>query len=667
VISYISSASKTSPQFADFAPHEIEGELQTMRFMQGIFLLCLCLLIAFGACRRNNPTLVDKNEAPETQLWYSPPDSVDYEYLVHLYWRGEDNDGTATSFIWTIRDSILAGELGWNPASRLRDFREGRMTTRTDTVISFSAYKKIEGVGVKKNRQAFYIAAIDDNGVIDESPAVVEFIATIGELPRLVFTTHIADVSRPYTNYDVPKDTVGVLQPFGVSYHGLTVNGLVRGYYFYPFTTGVEIDGQNEWTENLADTLREFPNSGADLIPSGIFRLAAMCVDDAQAESPVDAGNYRTGVCQIVVNYDPDTVIHGVTNSYTIDDVVYEEDVEFEDGIPDTVPFSSWTRILYTGEDDARDGKIACNEFNPDTCIGFRVGYYKTSSRVRGADEFSLWQPREGMHDTDPHSSTDSNTFHIGSLEYDLTVHAIDELGRPDGTPPSVHIIGNYDPILDSLVVEDHLGNRIDLSIVDTVEWNFWRGEGWPYVCQCDTVDLPQEACSPASCAGRTYPRNRGTYDYYKQFTIHIKAWGHDHPKDPSGSGIKEWRYYVKNSQGEFINFSKGLAGWFPYEVDGEKQLNHVDDVFRWRVLYPGLLSPNPDPLGDTVFANLPWFLDQDMTFFFLGRDSGQGDPEFSQSIFINGKESVINVFPATEFGRWTKERVFAFRITLVR
>ena len=110
-----------------------------MRVMQGVFLLSLCLLITFGACRRNQPSLVDKNEAPDTQLWYAPPDSTEYEYLVHLYWRGHDNDGTAVQFIWTIKDTLVDGELVWNPSERLRDFRSGRMTSRTDSVFSFTA------------------------------------------------------------------------------------------------------------------------------------------------------------------------------------------------------------------------------------------------------------------------------------------------------------------------------------------------------------------------------------------------------------------------------------------------------------------------------------------------------------------------------------------------
>ncbi len=194
-----------------------------MRFMQGVFLLCLCLLIVFGACRRNQPSLVDKNQPPDTELWFAPPDSTEYEYLVHMYWRGIDPDGTAMQYIWTVQDSLVEGELAWDPSSRLRDFRTGRMTLKTDSIFSFTAFRNVGGVGVRKNRQAFYIAAIDDNGTIDPFPASMEFIATIEQLPRILFATHIGSVSQAYVQESL-KDTIGVFEPFQISYHGITTN-----------------------------------------------------------------------------------------------------------------------------------------------------------------------------------------------------------------------------------------------------------------------------------------------------------------------------------------------------------------------------------------------------------------------------------------------------------
>jgi hypothetical protein len=640
--------------------------------MQGVFLLCLCLLIVFGACRRNQPSLVDKNQPPDTELWYAPPDSTDYEYLVHLYWRGLDPDGTVEQYIWTIQDSLVEGELAWDPANRLRDFRTGRITTRTDSIFSFTAFRDVGGVGVKKNRQAFYIASIDDNGVIDPFPAAVEFIATIDKLPRIAFTTHIGGVSTPYTFREIPKDTVGVFEAFQISYHGITTNTddplkRPREYKFFPLTGGVELEGQDEWYDDLTDTIRTFPNTGDDELPSGVFKFAAQCRDDARAESPVDAGTLLRGVCQVVVNFDPETRIHDVKNRYTVDDVVYERDIDFNDGFPDTVSYDSWVWINYTGTDSDRD-EPKCPPTDPNKCIGFQVAYFRDSERIAGAQEFSLWQPRNGVHDTDDFSATDSNTFHIGSLEYDLFARAIDENGRPDGTPPSVSVVGNFNPVIDSFAVEDHLGNRIDLSVVDTLKWDFWKGEGYPYLCQCDTVARPQVFCDNDpnfECKGREYPFNNASGDFYKSWSIHIKAWTHDNPKDPTGSGVKAWQYIVKNSQGQFLNLGKGLAGWF----DGA-EIDVLDDVIRWVVYYPSTFSLDPtgppDPYGETVYAKLRNWMDEDLTFFLIGRDTAKLEGEFEQSIFINGEPAIINVFPASSLGRWTEEKVFTFQVTLM-
>ncbi|MCK5408263.1 MAG: hypothetical protein KAJ37_12430, partial [Candidatus Krumholzibacteria bacterium] len=64
---------------------------------------------------------------------------------------------------------------------------------------------------------------------------------------------------------------------------------------------------------------------------------------------------------------------------------------------------------------------------------------------------------------------------------------------------------------------------------------------------------------------------------------------------------------------------------------------------------------------------NLPSWLDQELTFFLLGRDTSTNEGDFQQSIFINGQKTIINQFASSDLGRWTEERVFAFRIRLVR
>jgi hypothetical protein len=465
----------------------------------------------------------------------------------------------------------------------------------------------------------------------------------VDQLPEIRFATHIGGVSRPYVHADIPLDTVGVMEPFSISYHGLTVNGAIQAYKYFPLSAGVAIDGSHTWSTDLVDTVRSFSNAGPDMIPSGVFKFAAKCRDQVWAESGVDAARYTEGVCQVVVNYDPDTWINAVQSSYVIDGVTHETWVDFSDGLPDTVPYRSWVRLDYVGWDDARDAKIDCNPASPDECISFQVAYWKESNKTTGANEFSQWQPRsEPYHDTDPNDpptgvNADSNTFHIGSLEYELFVRSVDEHNRPDGTPPSVEIVGNFDPVIDSLAVEDHLGNRLNLVVVDTLEWNFWKGEGWPYDELADTV------------AGG---------EHYKRFSFSVKAWGHDHPSDPDGSGVKAWRYYVQNSQGQFINVGKGLAGFF----DGAS-IDVLDDRVEYRRYYP--LS---DPMGDTVFDNLASWFDDDLTFILVGRDTPQTSASlFPQWILINGTKNVINEFPDSGLGRHTQEISFTFQVRLVR
>jgi hypothetical protein len=505
--------------------------------------------------------------------------------------------------------------------------------------------------------------------------------------PEIRFATHINGAHKPYQHADVPLDTVGMFKPFEISYHGISITNIIEAYKFFPLTAGVTLPGQDVWTTDLSDTLRGFPNTGDDALPSGVFRLAAQCRDILGLESLVDMGDYEEGVAQVVVNYDPNTEIFNLLSNYTVSDgtggtVVIQEVINFHDGIPDTVSYDSWARIDYRGWDDPRDGTL-CEPIDPNRCTGFQVAYWKESVHNPGAQEFSLWQPRSGIHDTDPLSATDSNTFHIGSLEYELYVRSVDEFERPDGTPASVSVIGNFDPTMDMVAVEDHLGNQINLAVIDTLTWNFWKGEGWPYVCQCDTLDMGQAVCDAQfiSCQGRTYPDHRGTFDWVKSWSFHIKAAGHDHPKDPPpsnndplGSGIKSWRYMVRNSQGQFINLGKSGPGFFEYKIDGQTQINVLDDVITWRTTYPSIITgpaagyPDGDPYGCTVFENLPSWLDDGLTVFLIGKDSyAQSQFEFEQGIFINGVHSIINVFPDASLGRRTREHVFTFVVRLVR
>lgn len=637
-----------------------------MRLLQGIFLCSLCLLLLTGSdggCRRNAPSLVDTNEAPETELWYAPPDSSEYEYLVHMYWRGTDNDGTVERFIWTIQDSLREDETAWNPADRLRDLRSGRFTTRADSIFSFTAFRNVGGVGLKKNRQAFYIAAIDDNGVIDPSPAAVEFIATIDELPKIFFTVYVDGQAYPYTHFNTPRDTVGMRKQFSISYRGETTNSLdgqPNGYQWFPLSTTIELPGARLWTDDLSDTLRVFENTGDVEIPSSVFRFAAKCIDDANAESPIDAGRFAEGVCQVVVNFDPDTEIDGLKSYYFKNGAVEERDIDFTDGVPDTVPYLSWVWMHYAAWDDVRDDQ-ACQPaaINPDRCINFQVKYERTSARQAGSFGTSGWVPRGAAHDTDTLSAADSNTVNMGTVEYTLFVRGIDENLKPDGTAARVRVVGNYDPTLTSVDLADHLGNQVDISSgqIDTLTWNFWRGVGWPYSSQLDTLDITDPS-----------------FPFVKRFQWRLTASGYDHPDDPAGSGIKAWRYLVFDDAGNFWPLARAGETW----VSGAS-LNNLDDTFELTFRYPGPVGGNPDHCGDTVFESLPAFANRDIRIVLTGRDTSVDEGEFDQYIFLGpvaagakgvhnfSVKTLINSYPTAVLGRFTEERVFTFHFRMIR
>jgi hypothetical protein len=480
--------------------------------------------------------------------------------------------------------------------------------------------------------------------------------------PEIFFTTFIGGV---FTAYDpaATLDTVGVMQPFSISYRGVSHFGGIAAYKYFPLTAGVTIPGQDIWIEDIADTLRQFPNTGDGMLPSGVFDFAAQCRDEIGAVSVVDTETYSKGVCRVLVNFDPDTRINRVVSLYTVDSAVREREINFSDGEPDTVSDGSWLRLEYQGWDDPRDGRI-CPPDDPGDCIGFQTRLCVGSRVVPGAQECSVWMPSDGVHDSDPFSAADSSTFFMSSSDYELFVRAVDEHGRPDGTPPSVEIVGNFVPVMDSLVVEDHLGNRIDPSVTDEMTWNFWKGEGWPYQCECDTVARARAFCdADVTCMGRPFPDSDGSLDFYKSWSVRIRAWGHDHPMDPQPSGVKSWRYMIQNSRGEFLDLGKGLAGRF----DGA-EINVLDDSsIRWLVYYPGPFTANPDPNGDTVFDNPPGWLNDDLTLYVAGNDASTVSRQSEQSIFLSGRENIIDTFAASTVGRWTEERVVTFRIRLVR
>jgi len=574
-----------------------------MKLRVVLFILAVCLSIVFFSCRRNQPSLIDANRPPDTELWYAPLDSTEYEWNVHMYWRGLDFDGIVVGYIWTITDTLEADpQLRWNPAERRSDLESGTLTTRTDDIVRFVAYKNVAGVGLRKNRQAFHIAAIDDNGVIDPTPAVIEFVATVGRLPHMRFHITYENTTKLYNPEQL--DTVGMYRPFSISYRGFTENGLLTGYKFKVLSSGIPtMPGEGLWYTDLSDTVREFVNEGAWAIPSSIskqaFRVSAQCRDQSGAESPVDtdANAYREGVVQIVVNYDPDTEITHVDNTYFINQVQYRDSVNFRDEIPDTVPYGSWVRVDYRGWDDSRD-IATCTE--GDHCISYYFGYTRRS-RISGSASSPRWFPPGVGQDTQVNEIPDSNSKNIGTWDYNLMVRAIDEQGRPDGTttdpitgkPKSeVLISGNFPPTMDTMSIRNYDGATVSRGESDTLVWDW------------NTVP---EIWDPDDANYRL-----------KTFYVEITATGHDHWKETKTredlqlTGVVNWQYdvvHLDDLTTEPFFYAQGV--WRSYPTT-----NAFTERFSATYRYHA-----SDPGADSLFASPPQYWNSMYEVSVQGRD----------------------------------------------
>jgi hypothetical protein len=639
-----------------------------MKLRVAFFVFIVCLSAIVFSCRRNQPSLVDANRPPDTEIWYAPPDSTEFEYLVHLYWRGIDVDGVVERYIWTITDTLVLGPLRWNPADRVADLRRGRFTSRTDSVFAFTAFKSQGGVGLKKNRQAFHIASIDDNGVIDPNPAAIEFVATVEKLPEIRFTTSITQIIdgqvdttivKPYDPAQV--DTVGMFRPFTISYHAATTNGSIRGYRFFPLSATVSIPGSDVWNEDTTDTLRCFPNGNFDFYPgtescfpnsvvdsldNGAFRLAVQARDDANAESAVDASGFTRGVAQVVVNFDPETEIFAVLNTYFQNGFANVDSVNINPTMPpDTLPDESWATLFYRGWDSPFDGKL-CEDLTNE-CITYQAQYTRVGELDGGASIVTStvrWLP-DDPQDTNEHGTSDSTSMNIGPQRYTARARAVDEYGRGDGTPPEVEFFGNLSPTLDGIGFQNFDGTDVDPD--SAVVWNWLKPANLNPIFPSinDTVDF-------------TAP---GGPQVVKKWFFIIRADGHDHPKDPVASGIKSWMYLFKYADDPLrLETRFGSCGnWCDANT-----VSALRDTFKLTVSYEW-------SLGDSAFSqealrNLPSYFNTDYQFEVMGRDKASFE-SFEQFMGFDdqGNPNQINSYSVAPLARVTQQLTTPFRLRM--
>jgi hypothetical protein len=354
-----------------------------------IFAL-VSLAVAVG-CERDDPPAVDRNRPPETYVTQGPPVSPDPEnptplfYRSHLYWRGEDVDGTVVGFQFAIDDT--AGPVAWT------------FTTQTDSVFRF----RVAEIGPREH--LFLIRSVDNEGKFDPSPDSLRFEAS-SEPPVVRFTdVYVNGVLDPNI---ANGDTVQVMSDVTVCWTGSDPDGVVEAWE-------TKFNAQRDWTfHERNDTCL----TRSDL-PADWHTFTVRAIDDAGGKS------FNEARFRIRSNFDPKTQIDTTSIVATLP-------------TPWIHPDSSLT-VRY------RDGMGGAQDTMP---LNSRVSFCWSSTDIDGPVVRYQWQVGSNGGATESTCATTDSLLSTSSTDVPryMFVKGIDIYGSVEQAPDSIPIHVNFAP-----------------------------------------------------------------------------------------------------------------------------------------------------------------------------------------------------------------------------
>lgn len=234
--------------------------------------LPLTAMLFMTGCRKQEQVFLDTNLAPNTELTSAPGPFSQANYRVHLYWDGNDPDGyiKAYYFAW---DDTAPGKWVY--------------TTKTE-----SLFKAVIDTAGETRRHTFYVRAVDNEGMLDPSPARIRFdawtvVPVIDSLYRLEGPN---DPDGPV--YDPGyKDTVLMGTPCSFRWRGVDPDGMGQ-----PVLFSYRMDS------NPFSPYQLTPSAALSTVSSGTHFFYVKGRDETGAES--FPSNYK-----FVMNYEPDSDI----------------------------------------------------------------------------------------------------------------------------------------------------------------------------------------------------------------------------------------------------------------------------------------------------------------------------------------------------------------------
>ena len=375
--------------------------------------------------------------------------------------------------------------------------------------------------------------------------------------------------------------------------------------------------GANDYTNwSTADTFTvEWDKAG---IP--VVKVQARCRLHPNVESDWSGGR------QVTISVIPATEIVRAVNRYWINGTEMAEDIDIEDSEPDTVPYGSWVTVYFQGVDSTFDEANCFDVVNK--CWGYQMRFDWASTVDPSSSGFVPWGLYDPV-DTDPNSTIDSVSMNIGTVDYVISARAVDFNSVADPNPPTLPLVGNRPPTLDSFIIEDQDG--VQLNPGDTISWNWWAP------ADSETVVQPPFAF------------------LRKTFYFVIKATGHDHPLDAS-TGLS-WRYLFEDAAmpGQFRVFGRS-----PSWVDG-LTTTALCDTHRYVVDYD-----IGDVNGDEVFNNPPSWNNKTYNVTIRGRDAATG-ASFTQAMVYAGEKRPLNIVSIDNLAYESGEGNSSFHIRFFR
>jgi hypothetical protein len=432
-------------------------------------LICLAAVAAIAVlqgCEDEDVARYDRNRPPETLLTVAPVTGDRIFHKFHVHWAGLDRDGVVVAYrVASLpEDAIYGGRVITEEDDITQYFVEqeqiyaveGRefwtVTDATESLFVFRADRP------NSRNHSLYVAAIDNEGKVDEIPAATNFMAVDYGIPNVEVlissnlnpTPHVPGVkgdTLPAFNLLDPTEPVLI----NLSWRGSDVDGSIEQWQY-------RLDSGSPITVSPESSTVQYVYDPGDAEGSDVwigfheFRLVG--IDDAGAKS-------NEKIARFVIDYDPDSYIDSVWTFRTLPPIpgggakgpaLGEKLIYPSDSIRVAFHYGR-LRVKFHGSD--LDGA------EPDT---FRWNIKGTMIQsVNPSDPTSPWVGQasgDGYVDVTPagkpYLDTDSPLA--------LNLRARDGLGRVDGSPDTVVFIVNYTPRIGTILHADSSGGRVGFT-----------------------------------------------------------------------------------------------------------------------------------------------------------------------------------------------------------